>query len=133
MSRTVARRGRNTSPPRASPKKSTADNNRPGAELRVHAGLVLAEIAEKEKIEVTRKNSVCVLQMLKGQYTDPAMQAELDKPENQRELASRMLSEKTMAVLVGYNATAAKPAPKAAPGSKSDKPAGAGKKSDAKK
>jgi hypothetical protein len=36
------------------------------------------------------------------------MQAELDKPENKRELASRLLSELTIAKIVGY-ASAAKP------------------------
>jgi hypothetical protein len=30
------------------------------------------------------------------------MQAELDKPENRRELASRILTEKTIAKLVDY-------------------------------
>ncbi len=76
--------------------------NRPGAELRVRAGLVLAEIAEKEKIEVTPEEFEMRLQLLKGQYQDPAMRAELDKPENRRELASRLLSEQTIAKLVGY-------------------------------
>jgi trigger factor len=76
------------------------ERNRPGAELRVKAGLVLAEIAEKEKIEVTPEELQIRIQLLKGQYSDPAMQAELDKPENQRELASRIMSEKTIEVLV---------------------------------
>jgi trigger factor len=81
------------------------ERNRPGAEMRVKAGLVLAEIAEKEKIEVTPEELQMRLQMMKGQYTDPAMQAELDKPENQRELASRIMSEKTIDKLVGYSST----------------------------
>ncbi len=80
--------------------------NRPGAELRVKAGLVLAEIAESEQVEVTPEEFEMRLQLLKGQYPDPAMQAELDKPENRRELASRLLSEKTIAKLVGYAETA---------------------------
>jgi trigger factor len=85
------------------------EKNRPGAELRVKAGLVLAEIAEKEKIEVTPEELQMQLQLLKGQYQDAAMQTELDKPETQREIASRLMSEKTLERLVGYaSKTAAK-------------------------
>ncbi|HEX8226507.1 MAG TPA: trigger factor [Candidatus Saccharimonadales bacterium] len=76
--------------------------NRPGAELRVKAGLVLAEIAEKEQVEVQPDELAMRTQLLKGQYQDPAMQSELDKPENRRELASRMLSEKTIAQISAY-------------------------------
>lgn len=82
--------------------------NRPGAEMRVKAGLVLAEIAELEKVEVKPEELDMRLQLLKGQYQDPAMQAELDKPESKRELASRLLSEKTIAKLVGYTSAASK-------------------------
>lgn len=84
--------------------------NRPGAELRVKAGLILAEIAEKEDIKVTQEEFDIRLQLLKGQYQDAAMQAELDKPENRREIASRMLTEKTIARLSEYSAKASKPA-----------------------
>lgn len=89
--------------------------NRPGAEMRVKAGLVLAEIAEAENVQITPEEINIRLQLLKGQYTDPAMQAELDKPENKREVASRMLSEKTIAILVRHASTKAdKPAKPAA-------------------
>lgn len=84
------------------------ERNRPGAEMRVKAGLVLAEIAEKEKVEVTPEELQMRIQLLKGQYNDPAMQAELDKPENQREIASRIMSEKTIDKLVKYANTASK-------------------------
>jgi trigger factor len=93
------------------------EKNRPGAEMRVKAGLVLAEIAEQEKIDVTKEELQIRVQLLKGQYQDPTMQAELDKPENQREIASRLMSEKTIDKLVQYAAT--KPvAKKAADGKK---------------
>jgi trigger factor len=82
--------------------------NRPSAQLRVRAGLVLAEIAEQEKIEVTPAEFDMRLELMKGQYQDSAMQAELDKPENRRELASRLLSEKTITKLVSYATAAAK-------------------------
>jgi len=84
--------------------------NRPGAELRVKAGLILAEIAEKEKIEITAEELEIRIQLLKGQYQDAAMQAEVDKTENKREIASRLLTEKTIARLSEYAAKAEKPA-----------------------
>ncbi|HSD56474.1 MAG TPA: trigger factor [Candidatus Saccharimonadales bacterium] len=72
------------------------------AELRVKAGLVLGEIAEQEKIEITPEELEIRMQMLKAQYPDAQMQAELEKPEARREIASRMVSEKTVDKLVGY-------------------------------
>jgi trigger factor len=77
------------------------------AELRVKAGLVLGEIAEQEKVLVTPEELEIRMQVLKGQYPDPQMQAELDKPESRRDIASRMVSEKTVEKLIGY-ATSAK-------------------------
>lgn len=74
----------------------------PQAEERVKASLVLAEIAEQEKLEVTPEELEVRLQVLKGQYKDSAMQAELDKPENRRDIAARLLTEKTVARLVNY-------------------------------
>lgn len=76
---------------------------RPDAEARVKAGLVLSEISEQEKIDITPEELEMRLQILKGQYQDPAMQAELDKPENRRDIASRMMTEKTIAKLVEYS------------------------------
>ncbi len=74
--------------------------NRPIAELRVKSGLILAEIAEVEKIDVTPEELEIRLQLLKGRYaSDEKMMAELDKPENRRDLVSRLLTEKTLAKL----------------------------------
>ena len=72
------------------------------AAKRVKAGLVLAEIAEAEKIDVTLEELNGRLESLRAQYQDKQMQAELDKPENRREIASRLLTEKTINALVGY-------------------------------
>lgn len=70
---------------------------RPQAEQRVKTGLVLAEIAEQEKITVTPEELEVRLQLLKGQYQqDKLMQAELNKPEARREIASRLITEKTI-------------------------------------
>lgn len=81
--------------------------NRPGAELRVKAGLLLGEIAEAEKIKVTPEELEIRLQLLKGRYgNDQQMQAELDKPENQRDIMSRLMTEKTLDRLKSLNSKA---------------------------
>ncbi len=79
------------------------EKNREQAEMRVKAGLVLSEIAEAEKIDVTPEELEVQLQILKGQYqSDAKMQAELDKVENQRDIVSRILTQKTIAKLREY-------------------------------
>lgn len=75
---------------------------RPQAEERLQASLVLAEIAEKEQITVTPEELEVRMQVLKSQYTDPSMQAELAKPETRKDIASRILTEKTIAKIVEY-------------------------------
>ncbi|MEO8105370.1 MAG: trigger factor [Candidatus Saccharibacteria bacterium] len=75
------------------------EKNRVGADLRVRAGLVLAEIAEQQHITVPPEELDMHVQLLKNQYTDPSMQAEIDQPANRREIASRLLSEKTIAAV----------------------------------
>jgi trigger factor len=78
------------------------EKQRQPATLRVKSGLVLAEIAEAEAIVVSPEELEVRIQLLKGQYQDPAMQAELDKPENRRDIHSRMLTEKTIDKLLSY-------------------------------
>ncbi len=77
---------------------------RPQAEERVKAGLALSEVAEREQLTVTPEELEIRLQVLKSQYSDAAMQAELDKPEARRDIASRLLTEKTIHKLVQYAA-----------------------------
>lgn len=74
----------------------------PEAESRVRAGLVLAEISELEGLDVQPDEVDLRIQMLKAQYQDPQMQEELDKPESRSNIASRMLTEKTIQKLVEY-------------------------------
>ena len=69
---------------------------RPDSELRVRIGLVLSEISRAEKIEVTPEDLEVRIQLMKGQYQDEAMQAQLDLPEVRRDILSQMLSEKTI-------------------------------------
>ena len=77
-------------------------NNRPAAEENVKASLILSEIAQRENITVTPEELEVRLQLLKGQYSDKAMQAELDKPENHSEIESRLITEKTIAKIRQY-------------------------------
>jgi len=75
---------------------------KPVAEERLKAGLVLSEVAELEKITVSADELEIRMQIMKGQYSDPQMQAELAKPEARRDVASRMVTEKTIAKLVSF-------------------------------
>lgn len=74
----------------------------PQAEERVKASLVLSEIADKEKLNISPEELEIRIQTLKGQYQDPQTLAQLDKPEVRRDIAMRMLSEKTVARLAEY-------------------------------
>jgi len=69
---------------------------KPQAYERVKASLVLAEIAELERLEVTPEELEIRMQLLKGQYQDKEMQEQLEKPETRRDIASRLLTEKTL-------------------------------------
>ena len=78
------------------------ERQRPIAEERIKSGLLLGEIAEKEKISVTPEELETRIVLLKTQYQDPAMQKELDQPENRRDLTSRLMIEKTLDRLRTY-------------------------------
>jgi trigger factor len=79
------------------------EKNRDGAELRVKSGLILGEVAEAENVQVTPEELEIRLQLLKGRYaTDEQMQTELDKPENRRDIYSRLMTEKTLDKLKSY-------------------------------
>ncbi|HSX31146.1 MAG TPA: trigger factor [Candidatus Saccharimonadales bacterium] len=75
---------------------------RESAEARVKTGLVLGEVAQAEDIRVTDAELDTRIAELKRQYTDKQMQAELNKPENRRDLGSRLLTEKTITRLSEY-------------------------------
>lgn len=73
------------------------EKNREPAELRVKSGLILGEIAEAESLKVTPEELEIRVQILRGQYAnDERMQAELEKPENRRDIMSRLMTEKTL-------------------------------------
>lgn len=77
---------------------------KPQSERQVKFSLILSEIAEAEQLFVTPEELEIRIQLLKGQYQDPTMQANLDNPENRSDIASRMLTEKVLAKLQEYSA-----------------------------
>lgn len=76
--------------------------NKKDAEEQVKIGIVLGAIGDKENIEVTPEELEIRMSLLRGQYTDPQMQAELDKPEARQDIAARLRSEKIIEKLIKY-------------------------------
>ena len=70
---------------------------KPQAERRVSVGMVLAQVAEAEDLMVEAEEVANQINLYKQQYQQSA--AEFDKPEMQREVASRILTEKTVDLL----------------------------------
>lgn len=77
-------------------------SHRDQALLRIKTGLALGEIAEKEKIQISEDEFNSRMTELRKQYGDDKMRDELEKPENQRDILSRMLTEKTIAALARH-------------------------------
>jgi trigger factor len=69
---------------------------KPLALTRIKTGLLIGEVSEREDIRITPEELDRKILELKSQYTDKAMQAELDKPDNQRDIYSRAVIEKTI-------------------------------------
>jgi trigger factor len=82
------------------------EQKRPEAESRVKASIVLAEIADAEGLDVEPEELEARINQYKAQYQDIKMREELDKPENRQDIASRILTEKTVAKLTEYAGTA---------------------------
>jgi trigger factor len=75
---------------------------RPQAERRVKIGLVLSEVAEAEGLKVSDEELNLRIQLLKNQYQDEQAKAQFDQPQQRRDVASRLLTEKTLNKLVDY-------------------------------
>lgn len=74
------------------------------AEKRVQAGLVLAELSKAEKIEATNQELEDHVNLYKKQYANnPRMVEQFDQPEARRDIANRLLTEKTVDRLVELN------------------------------
>lgn len=76
----------------------------PTAEKRVKAGLALAELSKAEKIEASTDELAEHINMYRKQYANnPEAQKQFDDPEVQRDIANRLLTEKTVDRLVDLN------------------------------
>lgn len=76
----------------------------PAAEKRVKAGLVLAELSKELKIDATSEELAAHIDLYKQQYaSDPEALKQFDQPEVQRDIANRLLTEKTVDKLVELN------------------------------
>ena len=76
---------------------------RPIAEKRVKVGLLLAELSKVEKIEATENELLEKINQLGKQYPSEDMRKHLKTPEVQRDVANRILTEKTVDRLVSLN------------------------------
>lgn len=74
----------------------------PETERKLKTSLILAEVSEVEHIQVLPEELEMRLQLMKAQYNDPKMLAELEKPEARQDIASRLITEKTINKLVEY-------------------------------
>ena len=76
----------------------------PAAKKRVQAGLVLSELSKVEKVEASADELAEHINMYKQQYANnPDMAKHFDEPEGQRDIANRLLTEKTVNLLVELN------------------------------
>ncbi len=75
---------------------------KPDSIKRLKASIVLSEISDIEQIPLSNEEVDARLQQMNAQYQDARSQADLAKPEARREVASRLLAEKTIAKLVDY-------------------------------
>ena len=74
------------------------------ADNRIKAGLVLAELSKELKIEATADELAEHINAYKTQYANnPDMAKRFDEPEIQREVANRLITEKTVDQLVALN------------------------------
>ncbi len=77
---------------------------RPAAEKRVKAGLVLAELSKELKIDASRDEIQKQIDFFKQQYgKDKKMLEQFDNPNVHRDIANRMITDKTVAKLVELN------------------------------
>ena len=75
----------------------------PMAVKRVQVGLALAELSKIEDIQVTREELDKRHAAMLNQYSDPNIRSQFDTPEARRDLANRVLTEKTVDRLLALN------------------------------
>lgn len=77
---------------------------RPAAEKRVKAGIVLAELSKELGIDVSRDEVDEQISVFKQQYgKDAKTAAQFDDPNVHRDIANRLITDKTVAKLVELN------------------------------
>lgn len=78
---------------------------KPAATKRVQAGLLLAELSKVLNIQASEKDLDDHVALYKKQYANnPRMVEQFDQPEARRDIANRLLTEKTVDQLVALNA-----------------------------
>ncbi len=73
----------------------------PMAERRVQSGLILAELSKAEAIDISKEELDA--ELTKRKEEAPTMATQLDTPEARRDLANRVITEKTINRLVELN------------------------------
>ncbi len=77
---------------------------RPAAETRVRAGLILAELSKELDIDVSREELSQQIDTFRQQYgKDAKSAAQFDDPNVHRDIANRMITDKTIDKLVELN------------------------------
>lgn len=76
---------------------------RPTAEKRVKNGLILAELSRAEKITVTDGEIDTRQAQVVEQYNDPTLKSQFESQEARRDIANRLVTEKTLDRLVELN------------------------------
>ncbi|NCU29929.1 hypothetical protein EOM60_04990, partial [Candidatus Saccharibacteria bacterium] len=75
---------------------------RPAAEKRVKAGLILAELSKVLEIDISRDELAAQIEQMKLQYgaKDAKVAKQLENPDVHRDIANRMITNKTVEKLV---------------------------------
>lgn len=77
---------------------------KPAAEKRVKAGLILAELSKALKVDVSRDEVLAQINNFKQQYgKDKKTLAQFDDPNVHRDIANRLITDKTVDKLVEIN------------------------------
>lgn len=77
---------------------------RPVAKKQVKAGLVLSELSKEFNIDISRDELVEQINSLKSQYgNDKRIAEQFDNPEVHRNIANRLVTDKTIAMLMEVN------------------------------
>ena len=78
---------------------------RPAAEKRVKAGLILAELSKVLEIDISRDELAAQIEQMKLQYgaKDAKVAKQLENPDVHRDIANRMITDKTVEKRVGLH------------------------------